>query len=366
VRGFKNKDEFYIAECFKLALKAKGQVSPNPLVGCIIVKDDKIISTGFHKKSGDAHAELDAINNATVSIEGATLYCNLEPCCHSNKKTPPCAQRLIKEKVARVVICNVDPNPDVAGSGLQLLKEAGIEVYSGVLKDIGEELNEIFFHHILHKTPFIHLKAAQTLDGKTATLSGDSKWITNECSREHVHNQRDFYDGILIGANTARLDNPSLTVRLKSKTRCLKRFVLSRDGNLPKTLKIFNDEFKDQTYLVLPDGVKTDIQTNIISVKCSVEENSKGYINLLSLIQELYTKYMITSLYVEGGSHVHTSFLKQGLYNRLSLYTAPKIVGSGRDTFGDLEIRQMERALTLNNIKRIQLQEDLLTTGTKD
>jgi diaminohydroxyphosphoribosylaminopyrimidine deaminase/5-amino-6-(5-phosphoribosylamino)uracil reductase len=355
-------DEYYISECFKLALKAKGMVSPNPLVGSIIVKDGEIIASGYHRKSGLAHAELDAINNATESLEGATLYCNLEPCCHTNKKTPPCAHRIIKEKISKVVVCNLDPNPEVAGNGLKLLKDAGIEVVSGVLEKEGLELNEIFFHHIVNRTPYIHIKVAQTLDGKIATLAGESKWITNELSREHVHEQRAFYDGILVGANTARLDNPSLTVRLNGLTKCLKRFVISRTGILPKTLNIFNDEFKDNTYLIIPDDVKTDIQTNIIYAK----KNSNGELDLNSTIQELYDKHLITSLYVEGGSHVHASFLNSGFFNRLSLYTAPKILGQGLNTFGNLEINDMQRALTLKNIKRIQFQGDQLTTGTKE
>ena len=355
------EDHFFIKRTFELALKARGKTAPNPLVGAVIVRDGKIISEGFHKKSGHAHAELDAINNATESIEGATLYCNLEPCCHTNKKTPPCAQRIVKEKIKRVVICNLDPNPAVSGKGISILKKAGIDVVQEVLNEEGLKLNEIFFHHIIHKTPFIHLKIAQTLDGFTATNTGESKWITNDSSRKHVHETRDFYDGILIGANTARIDDPSLTVRIKGETRAIKRFILSRTGNISPNLKLFNDEFKKDTYLILPIGTITTITTNIIYV----EANSNGEVDIKLLMKLLYKKYMLTSIFIEGGSCVHSLFLKEKLYNRLSFYIAPKILGHGKNTIQNIGITEMKNSIELKNIKTLQFNGDTLITGTK-
>ena len=197
---------YYMKICFQLAKKALGNTYPNPYVGSLIIDSSgEIISKGYHKESGQDHAERDAIKNATRSIVGATLYCNLEPCCHTNKKTLPCAQYLIESQISKVVISNLDPNPAVAGKGVKLLQDAGIEVVVGIEREKGETLNEVFFHHIKKQTPFVHLKWAQTLDGKVATLNYDSKWITSETARIHVHQERALYQAILVGANTCLL-----------------------------------------------------------------------------------------------------------------------------------------------------------------
>jgi diaminohydroxyphosphoribosylaminopyrimidine deaminase/5-amino-6-(5-phosphoribosylamino)uracil reductase len=175
-----HSDADFMKHCFYLAEKGRGMTSPNPLVGCVIVQNDEIVATGYHRKAGLAHAELDAIENTQANLKGATLYCNLEPCCHTNKKTPPCAQRIILENISKVVIANLDPNPYVAGRGVELLRKNGIEVITGVLEEEGEKLNEIFFKNMREQKPFVHLKIAQTLDGKIATNTGSSQWITNE------------------------------------------------------------------------------------------------------------------------------------------------------------------------------------------
>jgi diaminohydroxyphosphoribosylaminopyrimidine deaminase/5-amino-6-(5-phosphoribosylamino)uracil reductase len=347
--------------CFDQALLAEGDVSPNPLVGAIIVKENNIIAKGHHKKAGQAHAELDAINNATTSIVGATLYCNLEPCCHTNKRTPPCAQRIIKEGISTVVISNLDPNPEVSGSGVKLLMDAGIEVIVGILKEEGQRINEIFFHHIVHSSPFVHLKIAQTLDGKTATHLGESKWITNETSRAHVHQSRLSYDGILIGANTARIDNPSLTIRINDKTKAIKRFVLSLSGVLPADLFLFNDQYKEMTYLIVPENTQTSVKANIIYVP----RDSAGNVDVEQMCKILYDEYMVTSLYVEGGSKVHTSFLKSNSFNRVSFYIAPKILGSGNSSIKDLSINKMTDSLELTSVEHIPLGSDICITGLR-
>lgn len=349
-----------MAYAFEEAKKALGHTSPNPLVGCVIVKNGKIIAKGHHKKSGFDHAELDAIKNATESVEGGTLYCNLEPCCHLNKKTPPCAQRLIQEKIKKVVIANLDPNPEVAGGGVKLLREAGIEVITGVMQKEGEKLNEIFFTHILLKRPFITLKMAQTLDAKLATSTNESKWITGDASREHVHLERKKYDAILVGANTLRVDNPSLTVRTQNETMIKKRIVLSKSALFTKGLKLFEDEFKEHTLLVLPTNIKShlDIPTLFIDL------DNEGNFDLNMLLKELYLKG-ITSLYVEGGPFVHTRFLKERLFDRLDIYIAPKILGSGLPSFGDLGISSLQDAITFDNKEFISLGEDFLFTAKR-
>lgn len=324
--------EIYIQKCLDLAKAYQGQTSPNPLVGSVIVKNGLIISSGAHKKAGTDHAELDAIKNATESLKGATLYCNLEPCCHTNKKTPPCAQRIINEEISEVVISNLDPNPLVAGNGVKLLKEAGIKVTTGILKDEASELNKVFFTNMLLKRPFIHLKWAQSIDGKMATSSGDSKWITNEESRKNVHHERSIYDSILIGANTLKNDNPRLTIRLEGQIeRCPYRIVIASQPDTSKDL--FNDEFKDKTIIV--NGKLSDI------------------------LNELYQKD-IMSIYVEGGAMIHSQFLSENLFDEISIYTAPKILGSGKSITLP-EIINMREAFSLSDCTITNFGSDTLT-----
>ncbi len=215
---------YYMKKVFELAKQGIGLVSPNPLVGSLIVKDSQIIGAGFHERYGQFHAELNAIVSAKQPLKGATLYCNLEPCCHTNKQTPPCAQRIIKEGISRVVIANRDPNPEVNGGGIALLKQMGIEVIENICQEEGELLNEVFFTFHRKKRPFIHLKYAQTLDGNIACSSGDSKWITHENARKKAHEMRLKYDAILIGAGTLVADNPALTIRfIESEKKCPKK-----------------------------------------------------------------------------------------------------------------------------------------------
>jgi len=337
-------DEKFIKECFKLARQYRGRTSPNPLVGSVITKNNQVISTGAHQISGSAHAELDAINNATESLIGATLYCNLEPCCHTNKKTPPCAQRIIKEGIKRVVISNLDPNPEVSGKAVSLLKENGIEVITDILKSEGEELNRIFFHHIQSPTPYIHLKWAQTLDGKIQSVSGSSKWITNEQARAHVHHERMEYDAIMIGANTARADNPALTVRNESGEviKSPKRIVLCASGEINLDLDLFNDSFKNETIIVTNnDQLILDSSELML---CPTEPNGRIDINklLLSLKER-----GIYSLYVEGGSQLLSQMIENDLYHEISVYMAPKLMGNGSGAFFQSANLEMPKAKTL-------------------
>lgn len=286
-------DQDFMKRAFDLSLNGRGLVSPNPLVGAVIVKDGRVISEGYHSVYGGDHAELDAIKKAGESLEGAALYCTLEPCCHTNKQTPPCAQRIVKEKFKRVVIANLDPNPHVNGGGVEILKNAGIEVESGLLKDLGEEINEALFTAQNLKRPFIHLKLATTLDGKMALLNGESKWITSESSREYVQTLRSYYPAILVGAETARVDNPKLTVRLNSfKGKQPWRLILTKSGNLPSSLHLFTDEHKDRTLVLTQTKISflTDDQQIIFT-------------DLSDLWKKLLDK-KITSIFVEGGPQV--------------------------------------------------------------
>ena len=322
--------ELFMRRCFELARLGTGLVSPNPLVGAVIVKNGKIIGEGFHARHGAPHAEPSAFLNATEDVTGATLYVNLEPCCHTKKLTPPCTPLVIEKKIKEVVICNLDPNPEVAGKGVELLKAAGIAVTTGILEKEGEALNEIFFHRMRTSKPFITLKSAATLDGKTAMPWGESKWITGDEARRDGHLGRLKHDAILIGAETLRKDNPALTVRLAGKTieRMPYRLILTQSGNLPKNSQVFTDEFRHRTFVV------TDNQTTIEALP------PQQVIRLSTLapfaFEEFYQKLKdlnIHSLWLEGGAQLHSLFLNARQVQRIELYLAPKIMGEGQPLF---------------------------------
>jgi diaminohydroxyphosphoribosylaminopyrimidine deaminase/5-amino-6-(5-phosphoribosylamino)uracil reductase len=206
-------DEEYLNRCFELAAKGTGTVTPNPLVGAVLVKNGKVIGEGYHKKYGDVHAEVDALNNSRGDASAATLYCNLEPCCHTNKQTQPCVPLIIKKGIKKVVISNLDPNPDVNGEGVKQLLEAGIEVIIDQLKNEGKELNKFYYKHTTSNVPYITLKIAQSTDGKISKSKNEQTWLTGEESNRFVHQQRATYDAVLVGANTVAVDDPQLNVR---------------------------------------------------------------------------------------------------------------------------------------------------------
>lgn len=329
-------NEDFIRKTFDLARKGLGTTWPNPLVGSVIVKNGMIIGEGFHKAKGMDHAEVDAIKNSTESVEGATLYVNLEPCCHTNKTTPPCAQRLIQEKIKKVVICNLDPHPEVNGKGVELLRANGIEVEYGILENEGEKLNEVFFLAHRKKRPFIHFKAATTLDGMTAMPDGESQWITGEKARLHVHELRSRHQGIIVGGETVRKDNPRLTVRLPEYSgKQPYRIVLSRSGNLPGTHHLFSDEFKDRTLV---------------------------YNDIDFMLKDLFKRNII-SVMMESGPGLASEFLKSGLIDRVSLYQNPSFLGTGRSLFHELGIKNLNNRPRLQDIESTWLGEDHFITG---
>ena len=234
-------DESYIQLAIEIAKKGTGSVSPNPLVGCVIIKDNKIIGAGYHQKFGEEHAEINAINSSAESVEGSTLYVNLEPCRHHGK-TPPCVDRIIKEKIKRVVIGTLDVNPLVSGNGVKALKKAGVDVKVGVLENECIELNKFFFKYITSKLPYVTLKAAQTLDGMIADKNKNSEWISSKESIKYVHWLRASYDAVLFGSDTAKIDNPKLTVRMV-EGRNPYRVVLDSKLSLKTDLYLFKNNF---------------------------------------------------------------------------------------------------------------------------
>lgn len=348
--------EKFMQRCFELAKLGLGKVSPNPMVGAVLVKDGRIIGEGYHSHHGAPHAEPDCFAKATEDTNGSTLYVNLEPCCHTKKLTPPCAPLVIEKKISRVVIANLDPNPAVAGQGVKQLQDAGIEVVTGVLSDEGEKLNEIFFHRMRTGKPFIHLKAASTLDGKIALLDGTSKWITNSKSREDSHWGRLSCDAIMIGAETLRRDNPSLTVRIPGHdvTRIPWRIVLTKSGLLPDTSLIFTDGLKNRTLVV----VVGDSQVNFLPPEQIIRLPKFSFEELYSRLSEKG----IYSLWVEGGPHLHSLFLKSKEVQRFTQYIAPKIMGEGIPLF-NFSASKIDDLLTLHNIETKSFDGDIKVTG---
>lgn len=351
-------DESLMRECIFLAGSGKGNVSPNPLVGCIIKKDGKIIGRGFHKKFGEAHAEVNAFTDAKKNgykPEGADVYVNLEPCSHTGK-TFPCTDLLVSERVKRVVIGTKDPFEKVNGRGIRKLRKAGIEVVTGVLADECRELNKFFFKYVTQKLPYVTLKIAQSIDGKIALNNFKSKWITGEASRKYVHKLRSEYDVVLIGKNTAKLDNPSLTVR-EVHGRTPYRIVIDKDSSLPGSLKLFTDNEKEKTFVVTGVSKKavTEIYSkNIIRVK---EKDQK--LVLKDILKKFYA-LNITSVLVEGGANLYSQFVKSGLFDDLYLFIAPKIIGKGISSFNDFDISRLSDAKNLKFIYSENFEKDIL------
>jgi diaminohydroxyphosphoribosylaminopyrimidine deaminase/5-amino-6-(5-phosphoribosylamino)uracil reductase len=327
--------EDFISRCLELATKGAGYVSPNPMVGCVIVKNGKIISEGYHKQFGASHAEVNAINSAKaggINLRGSALYVNLEPCSHYGK-TPPCTDEIIKNKIKEVCIGTKDPNPLVAGKGIKKLKKNGIKVTVGVLEDKCRETNKFYFKHIKQGLPYITLKAAQTLDGKIADLSGKSKWISSIESRKLVHELRSTYDAVLAGKNTVEHDNPELTVR-HVKGRNPYRIVIDKDLAINLNNKLFSDKYTDKTIIIAskePDEFLSHIleQRKIKVIKAKTKG---GLIDIKDAMKKI-AHLGIASVLIEGGAFTFTEFLRQKSADEIIIFISPKLMGKGIGTF---------------------------------
>ena len=349
-----NPDEELMSQCISLAVKGKGYVSPNPLVGSIILKDGKIIGKGYHRKFGKAHAEVNALADAEKNgfdVSNSTIYVNLEPCAHT-AKTSPCTDLIIDKKIRKVVIGMKDPYEKVNGKGIRKLKAAGIDVKANVLKEECEELNKFFIKFVTKKMPYVSLKIAQSIDGIIALENYQSKWITGQKSRKFVHQLRSEYDAVLIGKNTAEFDDPSLTVR-DVKGRNPFRIVIDNKSALTKKLKLFSDSEKDKTYII--KGIKEkNSHVNEIFIK-----SINGKFSITDILEELYNMN-IGSVLVEGGANLYSQFAGTDLFDEIYLFLAPKIIGKGISSFKDYSVEDLEGSATLkfNYIK--QFGNDLL------
>jgi len=350
--------EQLMKQCIKLARKGCGNVSPNPLVGCIIIKNGKIIGKGYHKKYGEAHAEVNAINDAMKNgyeVEGADVYVNLEPCSHKGK-TNPCSELLIKKKVSKVIIGMKDPYEKVNGRGIKKLKESGIEVVTGILEEECKELNKFFIKFVNVQLPYVTLKIAQSIDGKIALNNYKSQWITGEASRKYVHQMRSEYDAVMIGKNTAMTDNPSLTVR-DNKGRNPFRIIIDKDNSLPDNLKLFTDKNKDRTFIITDKLIEegNTKKRNIIICK----KNKNGLIDIKDLLKKLY-QMNIASVMIEGGANLFSQFIEYNLFDDAYFFIAPKIIGKGISAFCDYEINDLAKAGELKIVSTKMYGNDML------
>jgi diaminohydroxyphosphoribosylaminopyrimidine deaminase/5-amino-6-(5-phosphoribosylamino)uracil reductase len=375
------KDTSLMWLALRLARRGYGATSPNPTVGAVLVKNGEIIGRGRTAPAGGPHAEIEALRDAQKRghiSKGATLYATLEPCC-THGRTPPCTDTIIAAGIKRVVIGATDPNPQHAGRGFKILQRAGIQVVHGIFGDECAALNEAFNHWIVHRTPFVTVKAAMTLDGKIATASGESKWITGEKARAHGMKLRQGSDAILVGINTILADNPSLTVRLvqspKSKVqslRPLRRLILDSMARTPLDAKVVSDEHATLTTIVVNKfapkkrvaALAKKVNVVIAPTAKSKIENRKSKINLPWLLKKLGAEN-VTSLLVEGGGEVNASFLLGGFAQRVAFFYAPKILG-GRDARKGVAgegAKSLREVLHLREVKWRKLGDDLLLTA---
>ena len=377
---FMKMDIEFMKRALVLAENGAGKTNPNPLVGAVIVKDGKIIGEGWHERYGEAHAEVNAVRNAesgvvrsadagTVrnpegSVEGATVYVNLEPCCHYGK-TPPCTDLLIAKKVKRVVVGTLDPNPLVAGNGVGKLREAGIEVTTGILKEECRKLNEVFFYYIRTRRPFIVLKAAMSLDGKIAASSGESKWITEEEARKDVQLLRNRYSGIMAGVETVIRDDPELTCRIESGRNPV-RIILDSSLRIPPGSKVLKEQERNRTLIACTETASEEKAKKLEELGAGIIRcrTSSGRIDLKDLTEKL-GGLKIDSILLEGGGTVNDSAIAQGIVNKLVLYVAPKIIGGEKSkTFVEgLGVSRLDQAYPLQIESMERVGEDMKITG---
>ncbi|MFA9455611.1 bifunctional diaminohydroxyphosphoribosylaminopyrimidine deaminase/5-amino-6-(5-phosphoribosylamino)uracil reductase RibD [Halalkalibacter sp. AB-rgal2] len=349
-------DQDYMKLALKLAESTKGQTSPNPMVGSVVVKDGAIVGMGAHLKAGEGHAEVQALSMAGDKAEGATIYVTLEPCSHYGK-TPPCANLIIEKKVKRAVIATVDPNLAVSGRGIKRLEQAGIKVITGVCKQEAIQLNDVFFHFMKYAVPFVTLKSAITLDGKIATVTGKSKWITSEEARLDVHTYRHTHDAILVGIGTVLADDPSLTTRLPNGGINPIRVVLDRNLRLPIHSKLVTDK-EAPTWVVTteqaPIEKRKDLEEQGVTVICIKDFSIK------STLQQL-GKRGILSVFVEGGAEINGSFLQERAVNQVITYVAPKLFGGklAPTSIGGEGFQEVEEALVLEMIDVSRVGDDV-------
>jgi len=342
------RDEKYMHRALELALKGWGRTSPNPMVGAVIVKGNRIVGEGYHHKAGSPHAEVNALREAGKKANGATMYVTLEPCCFHGR-TPACTDAIREAGIKQVIIGTKDPNPPVNGNGIRTLKRAGIKVHTGVLKDVCRDINLPYETFVTKNRPFVILKAALSLDGKIATAKGESKWITSKECRNYVHQIRSGVDAILVGGGTIRSDNPSLTVRLPGKKHDVKQVVVLDDKlDLPKMASIFTRRPEE-----LRIAWAEDQGYDVIVFK-----------SMKHLLEELAARDIV-KLLVEGGGETYSSFIRARAVDHLVACIAPKLIGGeGRNMLPGITAKSMKEILHLEHLTSCAFGEDIVLEGT--
>ena len=346
--------------------------SPNPMVGAVVVSKGKVVGSGYHKQAGGPHAEVFALQQAQSRARNATLYLNLEPCCHTEKRTPPCVPLIIEAGISRVVVAMRDPNPQVAGRGIKQLKRAGITVDLGCLKQEASKLNEMYIHCVKTGMPFVILKAAMTMDGKVATANGESRWITGVKAREHVHKLRRQVDVIAVGVNTVLKDDPQLTARLRSRKTQSKilrqpvRLIFDSSLRIPSTAKVLRNIGTNPTAIATTSRARHGKieQLRAMDVEVLVLPQKRNQVSLRCCLQEL-GKMGIMSLMLEGGSELNAEFLREGLINQVYLYMSPSLLGgqNARGLIGGLSPKHLVDKFEIVNVRVKSLGDDFLVTG---
>ncbi len=356
--------ESYMKRALELALGGWGTTNPNPLVGAVIVKDGWIIGEGYHIKPGGNHAEVAALKNSTQDVRGATLYVNLEPCSHFGR-TPPCVNAIIEAGISRVVIGMKDPNPLVAGKGVEILRASGIETEVGVLERESKKINEIFIKYITQRKPFVIQKTAMSLDGKICTAAGESKWISSEESRKYVHHLRSRVSAVMVGTNTVIKDNPSLTARAEGAVRSPARIVLDRTGRIPMDSKVFDNTGADVIAVVSEQVSRERIaRLEEMGVKVVVAAEVDNQLDLCELVDKLYA-LELDSILLEGGGQLNFSALKAGVVDKVMIFAAPLILG-GKEALTPVEgegWNHIPEAVRLKNVSTRMIGNDILIEG---
>ena len=365
---FMQKKEEYMRRALELARKGEGHTSPNPMVGCVVVKDGRIISEGYHEKYGEFHAERNALTRCTEDTAGADLYVTLEPCCHQGK-TPPCTDIIIEKKIARVFVGSMDSNPLVAGKGVQILRDHGIYVETGILDAECRKLNEVFYHYIATKTPFVVMKYAMTLDGKIACATGDSKWVTGEIARTQVHRMRGRYRGIMVGIGTVLADDPMLNCRVEGGVDPV-RIICDSNLHIPTESQIVKTASDIETIVACSqEALESERKQEKIrrlkeaGIQIIGTEGAHG-VNLVELMKMLGGQN-IDSILLEGGGTLNASALEDGIVNKVYAYIAGKLIG-GMDARSPVEgmgIDRMADAITLQNVEIEKLGDDFCIVG---
>ena len=357
-------DKEYMLRAISLAKKGEGWTNPNPMVGAVIVKDGRIIGEGYHKKYGEIHAERNAFASLKESAKGATMYVTMEPCCHYGK-TPPCTQAIIEHKIGKVVIGSKDPNPKVSGKGVQILKEAGISVVEDFLREECDKLNPIFFHYIRTKTPYVVMKYAMTLDGKIATKTGESKWVTGKEAREEVQHMRHRYMSIMVGIGTVLADDPMLNVRVKDKKSPV-RIICDSKLRIKEESQIVKTAFNQRTIVVYADS--QNIQEKLerlhsLGVETLYCPDESNQIDLKKLMIYLGNEG-IDSILLEGGGTLNESAVRAGIIKEVQAFIAPKLFGgvNSKTPIEGIGVNLPSEAVRLKYIDICQIGEDIKIT----